>query len=73
MKMAFSVSGMTCDHCVRTLTTSLAGVDGVTDPHVSLDDARATLTLDEARCTTQKVVEAIRGAGFQVTGFAPTD
>ena len=73
MKMQFQVSGMTCDHCVKSLSAALSAVEGVTDSQVSLDDARARVTMDEAVCSAQQVVEAIRSAGFGVTGFSPTD
>ena len=71
MKMKFQVSGMTCDHCVKSVASALSAVDGITDSVVSLADARAVVTMDEATCSPQQVVEAIRTAGFQVTGFAP--
>ena len=73
MKMQFQVSGMTCDHCAKSLGAALSAVEGVTDSQVSLADARARVTMDEAVCSAQQVVEAIHSAGFGVTGFSPTD
>jgi len=71
--MLFNITGMTCDHCVQTLATALAGVDGVAKSEVRLSDGTARVVLDEATCGPQEITEAVRGAGFQVTGFSQAD
>lgn len=65
-----NVSGMTCQHCVASVTEELQEVDGVQDVQVDLvagGDSAVTITsdrdLDEAA-----VRSAVEEAGYQVTG-----
>lgn len=65
-----NVSGMTCQHCVTSVTEELQEVDGVQDVQVDLvagGDSAVTITsdrdLDEAA-----VRSAVEEAGYQVTG-----
>ena len=49
----YHVSGMTCDHCVRAITTELVMLSGVRAVDVDLDTGTVTVTsespLDEAQ------------------------
>ena len=40
------VTGMTCGHCVETVTNALESVDGVDSAEVSVDPGRAEVTHD---------------------------
>jgi len=42
-KMTFLVEGMTCDHCVKTITNVLKAIEGVSDATVDLAAGRATI------------------------------
>jgi copper chaperone CopZ len=44
--MDLAIGGMTCDHCVMTVTKELKGLDGVTDASVDLAAKSAHVTLD---------------------------
>lgn len=56
------VTGMTCDHCVRSVTNALKDVPGVADAIVSLEDKRATVTVDDV--DVAKLIEAIEEEGY---------
>ena len=71
MNMVFQVSGMTCEGCVATLSAALRSVAGVAESDVRLAEGTARVRFDEPTCDAAKVVAAIRGAGFEVTGFSP--
>ena len=43
----YTVTGMTCGHCVNAVTTELSSIAGVTAVDVDLDTGRATVTSDE--------------------------
>lgn len=65
-----SVTGMTCDHCVRAVTMELLAVPGVMSVDVSLDpdavsqvSVIASAPLDEARLR-----EAVLEAGYELVG-----
>ncbi len=58
------VSGMSCGHCVRTVTEALEGVDGVTRADVDLQQGRATVEYDEARTSAPALAAAVSDEGY---------
>ena len=63
----FDVTGMTCEHCVRSVGGEVGAVPGVTGVDVDLATGRVRVTsegdLDEAA-----VRDAVEEAGYEVTG-----
>jgi len=61
----FTVAGMTCGHCVASVTEEITEIDGVTDVVVELPTGAVTVTsaepLDEAH-----VRAAVEEAGYQL-------
>ena len=61
----FTVQGMTCGHCVASVTEEISEIDGVTDVVVDLPTGAVTVTsgepLDEAH-----VRAAVEEAGYQL-------
>lgn len=53
----YTVNGMTCGHCVSSVTEEVTALPGVTDVQVELESGRLTVTGDAARDT-----DAVRGA-----------
>ena len=45
-EMDLAIGGMTCNHCVMTVTKELKGLDGVTDASVDLAANKAHVKLD---------------------------
>jgi len=62
----FAVNGMTCNHCVQTLTKALKKLPGVEDARVSLEGKSATVRFDEKRLDSARIGEAIVEAGYEV-------
>lgn len=62
---AYTVTGMTCDHCVRAVTTEVTKVAGVTDVDVDLASGRVRVT-SEAPVDDDAVVAAVEEAGYEV-------
>ena len=65
-----TVSGMTCQHCVASVTEELQEVDGVQDVQVDLaagGDSPVTIT-SEGDLDDAAVRSAVEEAGYQVTG-----
>ncbi|BDZ60165.1 MULTISPECIES: heavy-metal-associated domain-containing protein [Barrientosiimonas] len=65
-----TVSGMTCQHCVASVTEELQEVDGVQDVQVDLvagGDSPVTIT-SEGDLDPAAVRGAVEEAGYQVTG-----
>lgn len=65
-KVALGIKGMTCDHCVMTVTNALKAVPGVKAANVSLANNEAKVTYDGTVTTEENLKEAIREAGYQV-------
>lgn len=42
----WTVTGMTCGHCVKAVTEEVAALHGVTDVAVDLETGRVTVTAD---------------------------
>ena len=63
----YTVTGMTCGHCVASVTEEITEIDGVTDVAVDLPTGAVRVTserpLDEAR-----VRAAVEEAGYQLAG-----
>jgi copper chaperone len=62
----YDVKGMTCDHCVRSVTEEIGAVEGVTSVDVSLADGQAVVSGD---ADPEAVRAAVSEAGFEVTGM----
>ena len=62
-----TIQGMSCQHCVASVTRALQAVPGVETAQVSLDEARAQVTGSAA---PQELVDAVQRAGYVAT--APT-
>ncbi|HWH28941.1 MAG TPA: heavy-metal-associated domain-containing protein [Mycobacteriales bacterium] len=60
----YTVSGMTCGHCVSSVTEEVSEVAGVTDVQVDLDSGRMVVTGDADAAAVKAAVEE---AGYTVT------
>ena len=62
----YTVVGMTCDHCVTSVTEEVSEVDGVTDIDVDLATGALAVTSDTT-VDDAAVRAAVAEAGYQVT------
>ena len=58
----YSVVGMTCDHCARSVTAEVGALTGVTDVHVDLVAGQVTVTSEGLN--TDQVRMAVEEAGY---------
>ena len=63
----YTVTGMTCGHCVSSVTEEVSELPGVTDVQVELESGRVTVTAD-APVGEDKVRAAVEEAGYSLTG-----
>ncbi|HEY0640395.1 MAG TPA: copper ion binding protein [Pseudonocardiaceae bacterium] len=61
----FAVTGMTCQHCVASVTEELTELPGVRGVDVDLATGRVTVTSDEP-LTDDAVRGAVTEAGYQL-------
>ena len=63
--IALNIEGMSCMHCVKTVTEALATVKGVEGtPEVTLDPGGA---LVNGSASTDELIAAVKEAGYQAS------
>ena len=62
MQSTYTVTGMTCGHCVNHVTEEVSAIAGVSDVRVTLDDGRMVVT-SEAPIALETITEAVAEAG----------
>lgn len=62
----YTVSGMTCGHCVSSVTEEISEVAGVTDVSVDLPTGAVTVTSD-GELSADAVRAAVQEAGYEIT------
>jgi len=68
MTSTYGVAGMTCEHCVRSVTEEVSEVPGVTAVEVDLAGGRMTVQGD---ADAAAVRAAVAEAGYQVVDPTP--
>lgn len=61
----FTVTGMTCDHCVRAVHDQVAAIPGVTAVRVDLPSGQVTVEAPEP-VDRAAVAEAVDEAGYEL-------
>lgn len=60
----YSVTGMTCAACQSNVTRCVQKLDGVNEVNVSLLANQMTVSYDETRLNTEKIVNAVKEIGY---------
>ena len=68
MQKVLKVEGMTCEHCVQTVTEAVSKMSGVEKVDVSLEQKEVTVDFDESQTEMEKISAQIEEAGFEVKG-----
>ena len=63
----YTVSGMTCEHCVASVTEELSELSGVQQVDVALASGAVTVTSDR-ELGKDEVLAAVTEAGYQLVG-----
>ena len=58
------ITGMSCGHCVRSVTEALESVEGVRSAKVDLEAGRATVEYDENTTDPTDLVDAVMDEGY---------
>ncbi len=61
----YTVTGMTCGHCVSAVTGEITKLDGVTNVDIDLDSGRVTVA-SERDLGDDEVRAAVDEAGYEV-------
>lgn len=60
------VEGMTCGHCVETVTQAVASLEGIQKVAVDLEQNQVALDYDEEKISLEEISTKIMGVGFAV-------
>ena len=66
MQKVLNVEGMTCQHCVQTVTEMVGKMIGVEKVEVSLEQKEVTIDFDELQTQTEVISAQIIEAGFEL-------
>jgi copper chaperone len=61
-----NVQGMSCQHCVHAVKTSVSALAGVDSVDVSLEKNLVTVAFDPAQTSVKSIAAAIEGEGYSV-------
>ena len=64
MKYKVKIEGMSCGHCVKSVTEALSALSGAKDVSVELEKGEATLQTD---ANPAQISQSIEDIGFDVT------
>ena len=65
-QQSLTVEGMTCQHCVKTITDALNGQSGVYKVAVHLDKREVKIEYDEEITTLKQISRRIVDLGFEL-------
>ena len=61
------VEGMTCQHCVETITKALNKISGLNSIVVNLDDKEVSVRFDGNKTNLQEIISKIIDVGFELS------
>jgi len=62
----YTVVGMTCEHCVRSVSEEVGAIPGVSDLRVDLATGSLSVTTESEPVADAAVREAVAEAGYRV-------
>lgn len=65
-EVTLKISGMTCDHCVKTVEKGIKSLKGVSRVHVDLALQKAEVAYSPEAVTLDQIKKAVTEAGYQV-------
>ena len=66
-KTKLKIKGMSCQHCVKTVTDALTALEGVQRAKVNLRKGEAVVRFNELHITPADLKNAITQAGFEAS------
>ena len=65
-KIKLKIQGMSCQHCVKTVTDALTGLEGVQSAKVNLRKNEAVVNFDPSRIDSDNLTKTVTEVGFEV-------
>jgi copper chaperone len=64
--VTLNVSGMTCEHCKKSVEAAVEALPGIESAKAIIQDGRVNVSFEPAKVSLDDILEAIREAGFEV-------
>ncbi len=61
-----NVEGMSCDHCVKSISSALSAINGVNDVKVDLAQKTVSVVFESSKTGLDKIKDAIADQGYEV-------
>lgn len=65
-KVTLNVEGMSCNHCVKAIESSVGELNGVEKVNVNLNEKAVTVEFDKDKATLDEIKETIDDQGYDV-------
>jgi copper chaperone len=62
--VTLKVEGMSCEHCVKAVTSAAGGLEGVESVNVSLEAGTAEIWFDRAKVGLDRIKSEIEDQGY---------
>jgi copper chaperone len=69
--ITFKVTGMSCNHCVKTIKESVEGLAGVEEVEVDLESGEVQVGFDSEKVAAMDIKEEIEEQGYQAEQIVP--
>ncbi len=66
MRKVLKVEGMTCQHCVQTVSETVTKMAGIQRVEVSLEEKEVIVDFDESQTRAEDISTQIVEAGFEI-------
>ena len=67
--LKLEISGMTCDHCAKTIEKKVSSVEGLVSKSVSFPEKKGEFQFDTEKASADKIINAINSTGhYKVVG-----
>lgn len=66
-KVAFTISGMTCNACAEHVKHEVNQLDGIVETNASYEDENAIVEFDRTKTNEAEIQKAINSTGYKVT------
>jgi copper ion binding protein len=64
-RVTVTVQGMTCEHCVRSVTEEIGALSGVQSAEVTLSSGAVTILSDQ-ELSGREIADAVTEAGYEL-------
>jgi copper ion binding protein len=66
MEIVLQIDGISCEHCVTSITNGVKELPGVSDVSLSLENKTAHVSFTEDQSTKKEIIRVIEDLGYKI-------